>query len=170
MLTHLELESRKQNRYEETILPTVTTGSAYTAGDCVGGLQTIGSTPSNSAKGPPIEQGGLSLILQSALMVDLDGQNKAMNVWLFNAAPSTPTDKTAYSPSVADMKKLIGLLQFPAASYVTINSKGVCQLVNQGLVIKPTAQQIYAVIQTGASGTPTFTNGIQLKLQFSQGL
>jgi hypothetical protein len=170
MLTLQDLEYRKQKRYEFTNIPVVTTGSAYSAGNAVGGLITIGAVPTNTNKDTPFEDASLSVILQSALIADLDGQNKALNLSLFNAAPTTPVDKTAYAPTAADLKKLIGIVQFAAASYISINSQGVVQVANLGIVIKPTAGQIFGALYTGAAGTPTWTNGLQLKLQFSQGL
>lgn len=171
MLTIQDLLARAQKRQDLVIAPTVTTGSAYASGNSVGGLITIDNTP--TVKGP-IEEEWLSLILQSLVVADFDNQKQPITFYFFNAQPSAIADKVAYAPTKADLQKLIATVIVASADYVSINSQGIANGPNQrniGQVLKPAAAKATALyVVPVVLGTPTWTNGIQFRFQFSQGL
>lgn len=170
MLSGQDIKMRIQSRWVETVTPVVQ-AAAYSAGNAVGGLITLGSVQSNVSKGPPIEQPGLSTILDGIVVVDKDAQSKALVLFLFDALPTTPVDKTAYAPTQADLQKLIAVVPILAADYVAINSMSYASYYNLGRILKPVNTLIYGALYTGASGTPTFTttSSLQLKLMFRTG-
>jgi len=91
------------------LVPTVA-GGAYTAGYCVGGLLTF--TSALGVLGSGVIQ-DVSIVAKSSV------QTSALNLYLFNASPSsTFTDKTAVTWSASDSTKLIGVV--PVASTNTI--------------------------------------------------
>jgi len=173
MLTEQNLLARRQARNDFVVLPTVTIGSAYASGNSIGGVLKIDN--SNGVDGPMVEA-WLSAILQSLVVADFDNQKQPITFYFFNALPSTGVDHASFTPTESDLKKLIATVVVGSGDYVSINSMAVASGVNQrniGAVIKPAgasagATAIYVVAVT--LGTPTFTNGLQFRFQFSQGL
>src|SRR5919108_1061175 len=81
--------------------PTVTASSAYASGNAVGALLTFAGMARVAG------QGG---VLQTVLLRDKAGQNVPYDLLLFDAAPSTPTDKQALALSDVDLAKCIGVV------------------------------------------------------------
>lgn len=180
MLTEFEFELRKHMRNDFVLTPVLTGAGAYTAGNVVGALMTI-DWGAAGIQGP-IKEPGLSAILQSLVVFDYDNQKAALDLLLFNAAPAVAyADKTAFAPTRADLKLLIGRVPIAAADYVSYaggnpQAMAVAQSANQanlGRVLKPNAvgsTALYALLVT--TGTPTYltTSSLQLRMQFSHGL
>lgn len=90
---------------------------AYTAGDVVGGLLEF----------DVVESGGGGVVGQIEIADDHD-QKEPYKLYLFNAAPTTIADDAAFAPTIADLKKLIGIVEIAAADYSTINSNAWAQV------------------------------------------
>ena len=92
------------------VAPTVGT-DAYTANDVVGGLMTFS-----------ISDQGFDGLVRSILVTDAHSQAEAYVLYLFGAQPSTIADDAAFAPTIADLKKIIGVVTLAAADYTTVNS------------------------------------------------
>lgn len=143
------------NQQKEVALAlTVKIGGAYSANDVVGGLLTF-----------DVANAAGSGCVQAVRLVDDDNENAAMTLYLFNAAPTVFADDAAFAPTVADLKKLIGIVTIAAGNYVTLNGNSVALL--QG----PSSPNVFFKTATGmiygylvCTGTPTYTAATDLHL------
>lgn len=88
-------------------------GGTYSDGDVIGGLITFEAIPGASG----------AAILNAIYLADDDGEGSALDLFLFNAAPTTIADDAAYAPVAADhASKLIYKCAIAAADYATENS------------------------------------------------
>ncbi len=130
-----------------TQTPTITSGSAYASGNVVGGLLTF----ANMAR--VAGQGG---VLQGGFLKDKSGNNTPYDLFLFDAAPVTPTDKTAVALVAADLAKSIGVMSFSGAALGASSTMGVMTVAGFGMPFKLTSgTTIYGVLVT--RGTPTYS-------------
>ena len=129
-----------------TQAPTITSGAAYAAGNVVGGLLTFAGLARAAG------QGG---VLQSALLRDKSGQNASYDLFLFDAAPSTPGDKTAVALSAADLAKCVGVVPFSGTALGATATMGVITAAGLGLAYRIGAgTSLYGILVT--RGTPTY--------------
>jgi len=77
--------------------PTVTAG-IYSANDAVGGLLTF----ANAAR--VATYGG---VIKNALLIDDNGQDAVMELWLFDVTFTAIADNDAWAPSEADLRNLV---------------------------------------------------------------
>jgi hypothetical protein len=129
-----------------SVTPTLTASSAYTAGNCVGGLMTFSSVLLSAGSG----------VLQTAIVQCKSVQTVTFKLYVFSANPSssTFTNKSAPSINSADIAKLIGVYTFSTpdsglGTHTVYVVNGIGQALNAG------ATTLYAVLIT--TGTPTFT-------------
>lgn len=73
------------------------TAAAYSAGNVVGSLITCPNA---------VRAAGLGGLLQSAMVLDKAGQLVSYDLFLFDSAPTSPTDKTTIALSSADLAKI----------------------------------------------------------------
>jgi hypothetical protein len=114
---------------------------AYTDGDVVGGLLTFGTliTPGS--------------ILRHLMLTDQGNQGVALDLWLFDAAPTTIADDAAFAPAYADLQKLVAKVAIAGADYSTENSmKWVAKTGLEILLVRPT---LYGYLVCNGS-TPTY--------------
>lgn len=127
---------------------TVKIGGAYTANDCVGGLQTINFGTGHGA------------MLRRIDIVDYDNEQAAFIVHLFDAAPTAILDDAAYSPTDANTNAAINIedLTVVTGDYETVNGSAfaIAHMKNLNLDIQESSGGIlYAYYQ--CTGTPTYT-------------
>ncbi len=136
-----------------TVAQTVTTSSAYTAGNAVGGLITLSNI--NRAS-------GLSVFIQSVVVNSKSLQSTQFDLVFFNANPtgSTCTDKTTFSVATADAAKLVGAAHVSDWTASGLGSVG--QMQQPPIGITPSGTAVYACMVT--RGTPTFTATSDLTL------
>lgn len=139
---------------------TVTAGSAYASGNAVGGLITI----TNAAR----IGGGTGYV--ASVAVDIKStQTGAIDVFFFDANPSgsTCTDKSNISIVVADFNKVLGYLQIPTASMLSVGTPTVGVVANVKLPFSLVAPgtSLYACVVTRA--TPTFTATTDVSLDIN---
>lgn len=142
--------------------PTVTSGSAYAAGNTVGGIMTLGGALRT------INGTG---IFESFLIFDQSNQKQPMTLFLFNVNPTnaTTTDKQNFAWGT-NYLQLIAQVNVAAADYTTTASQAVAQKTGLGIAVRGAAgnMSLYAVLVT--SGTPTWatTNALNMFFGFLQ--
>jgi len=129
-----------------TQAPAVSSGTAYVAGNVVGGLLTFAGMARAAG------QGG---VLQSALLRDKSGQNASYDLFLFDAAPTTPGDRTAVALSAADLAKCVGVVSFAGQALGAASTMGVQTVGGLGLAFKlASGTTLYGILVT--RGAPTY--------------
>ena len=137
-------------RYNAT--PTVTAGSAYAAGNAVGGLLAFGPGFVRVSGG-----GG---VLQSAVLFDKSGNNVPYDLFLFDTPPTVPTDKAAYAIGT-DLARAIGSISF--AGMINAGTPGLINADGLGKAIKVAGgTSVYGVLVT--RGAPTYAGTADLTL------
>jgi len=131
------------------------TAAAYSAGNAVGGLITCANA---------IRVGGHGAILQSVVLRDKSGNNTTYTLWLFDSAPTAPTDRSAYAIGT-DLARTIGAIALTgtlnAGTPGLINLDGIAKSLKLG-----SGTTLYGVLVT--TGTPIFagTADVSLTLTF----
>lgn len=132
--------------------------SAYTAGDCVGGVQTV----TNWARAS-----GIGTVLQDVIIEDLDGINPTGYLMIFDAEPSgsTLTDADAASIAAADQAKRVACIKISSGDWMdeaAVGGISHCELRNLGKTIIPAATSVWVAFVT--DGTPDFTTASALTI------
>ena len=93
-------------RLKSSATQVVTASSAYSSGNCVGGLITFTNAANNWGSG----------YIESIVVRDKAGQSSNYELWLFDANPAatTVTDKSAIAVNTADLAKCIGVVAMSA--------------------------------------------------------
>lgn len=135
--------------YVRTVTPVINT-SAYAAGDCVGGLQTIANAVRTGGPG--------SGLIENFTVLDATGANAAIDIVFFSANPtnSTFTNNAACAVNAADLGKIVGYMS--ATQCRNVGTPGVCQQAGPplGFNLGINNSTIYAVMI--AVGTPTYAS------------
>jgi hypothetical protein len=139
--------------------PVVSSGAAYTAGDCVGALQTIGLLRSTVNTG----------ILQSINANDKSAQDADLDIIIFSSNPgaSTFTDNAPLAIDSADVGKIMGVVQIVSGDWVThVAGAHTAVKPNLGIVLGGTTNGLvyFAVV---ARSTPTYTSTTALDFRWS---
>lgn len=149
----------------QSVTPTVTSGSAYANGNCIGGLQTIQLTPPGSGIGVP----NGDVILQEVTLTDASKQAAVINLFIFDQKPtnSTFTDKAACSIAAADYGKIVDIVAI--STYVqdggsTVSVAAVRQL---GIPLNLGGGTSFYAVAMSNSATPTYTSTAALSFKYS---
>jgi hypothetical protein len=126
--------------------PTVSSGSIYAAKDAIGGLLTFALAARTNVH---------SSILESVTIVDKGQQMSAMDLVLFNASLTAPTDNAAFDPTDTELLTCIGVVKVVAGDYFDFNDNSVA-VVHPDLPIVVAATSLYGVLVS--RGTPTYTS------------
>ncbi len=127
-----------------TQTPTVTAG-AYSANDAVGGLLTF----SDAAR-----KAGYGGVIKDMLILDDAGQDAEMELWLFRETFTAETDNDGWSPSEADLRKLVGIITTSDGAWFAAGTPSAARVE---------ASQRYDLVGTSlygqlvTRGTPTFS-------------
>lgn len=134
--------------------PTVST-TAYTSGDCIGGLMTFSAVTRGA---------GLAAILQTALIQCKSTQSFAADLILFHTSPasSTFTDNSAIALNAADFDKVTARVPFASTDWSNLGTPSVAEVSAQGRLVKSVGTDLYAVLV--ARGTPTLGSTSDLKV------
>jgi hypothetical protein len=155
--------------------PTITTGAAvYTAGDVVGGIQTLTSAVRTAGRANANNTSATdagTAVLQSITVVDAGAQTIAYDIVFFSASPdaSTTTDGSALSIAAADISKILGIVGISSTDYSTEGGIAIASKLS-GLVFAAGADKsaIYAVAVTGDEPTYTTTTEVTFVYGFLQ--
>lgn len=119
---------------------------AYTANDCVGGLVTFDLAGEGMAA-----NGG---VLSTLTIVDDDNEGAALNLYFFDAAPSTIADDAALELTAADLKKLTYYKAIASGDYNDVNSLKFVFLDQLAVQVRADNGKLYMYAQ--CTGTPTY--------------
>lgn len=145
-----------------SVTPTISASPDYSAGDAIGGKQTLTSAV--------LVSGGVS-VLDSLVVIDKANQSPQFDVLIFDADPSaaTITDNSAFVFST-DISKLIARVPVVTANWQSIDSVAIASLGNLGIKLKAsgTANLFAAVVARGAynaasTGDLIFKYGLEKK-------
>jgi hypothetical protein len=156
------------------VTPTITT-SAYTAGDQVGGIQTLSNVFPDLQRGVNyVNVAGWSkypghVILQSLTVTDVSEQAPNFDLFFFNELPTVASsDNAALDIADSEIAKCIGHYAF-APTYGDAGGFDVGSVANINLMLPQQPDfanaNLYVVVST--SSTPTFTTTSALTFKYS---
>ncbi len=138
--------------------PTITSGSAYAAGNLLGNLLVF-----NKAV-----RYGRTARINSVIVSDKGNQKAAMDLILFRQQPSntTLTDKSALAVDPADLVNIIAVLPVLTTSYAAFNANAVAYLgdLRRPVQIDGDVDTLWGLLV--CRGTPTYvsTSDLQVSL------
>lgn len=132
--------------------PAMSVGSAYVTGDY------IGTTTSPQSFTNVVRTSGGSAEIRSITISDKNTNAAvALELWLFSATFTAPTDSAAWSISDADALLCVGVIPITTDRWFASSLNKVYSDNNVGLVVSCAATSLfYALV---ARGTPTLANG-----------
>lgn len=159
MLAFLAASTFAQVRVNDQRTATATftsaSGTAYTAGDSVGTVQTLTGVASANYS---------QVTLDTILIRDSAGQNKGLKILFFDGSAPTLTDNAAFAFG-SSLPNLIAVLDIDPSDYSTLDSKGVVSRSLLSLRMRlAAATSLYVAVVT--TGTPTYGNGGTLSIDF----
>lgn len=123
-----------------------TSAAAYEAKDAIGGLMTF----ANAAK-----TSGGSIHVESVTIVDEDAQLAAVDLVLFRASITAPTDELAFDPTDGELLDCVGVVHFAASDYSDFNDNAVAHK-DVSLTATLSGTSLYGVLVS--QGTPTYAS------------
>lgn len=150
--------------YVVTNTPVLSVGGAANTGDYVG----PSTTPEFFANAVRVS-GGTGVVKSITITDKLTTAAVDMELWLFSATFTAPTDNAAWDISDADNLKCLGVIELDAAKWYASSSGKVFTDHTLGLVIKPAATSLFfALVARGT--TPAWATGAGGSLQISLGI
>jgi hypothetical protein len=146
------MQSVGNSLLEIDVTPTVT-AAAYSAGNQVGGIQTLSK--------PCFDQNRFTKLCALAI-TDNANQKAAFNIFLFNQLPTvSSTDKTAVDIASSELaSKCVGVITIATSDYQTCkaatNAVGLKTFSELFWQSQDTQARLYAVVVT--TGTPTYAS------------
>lgn len=125
------------------VTPVVSTTPAYSLKDNIGGLLTF----ANAARAS-----GGTFLIQSIQVEDNAQQMSAMDLVLFNATFTAPTDNSIFAPSDAELKTCVGVI--PITFYSDFSTNSIACVNNLGLEVVVAGTSLFGALV--ARGTPTY--------------
>jgi hypothetical protein len=134
-------------------IPTVTAG-AYSAKDAVGGLLTFANAARVSAGGG---------ILKNVVMIDDNGQDAALELWLFKVTFTAMVDNAGWAPSEADLENLICVVNSTDGTWLDAGTPS-ANIIECSQRYDLTGTSMFGQLVT--RGTPTFaaTDDVTVKI------
>ncbi len=150
--------------YHVTNTPVFSVGGAASTGDYVG----PSTTPEAFANAVRVSNG--TGVIKSITITDkLTTAAVDMELWLFSATFTAPTDNAAWDISDADRLKFLGVIELDSTRWYSDASGKVFSDDRLGLVIKPAETSLYfALVARG--NTPAWASGVGGSLQISIGI
>lgn len=141
------------------VTPTISSGSAYAAGDQIGGIQNIAAALLTSLTG----------MLVDVSVVDKDSQNQGITILFFSASPTVVSNDNDPA-DIADSElagKFIGAVTVSALDYVSL-AHGSIATKECGLTLKSASTSVYAVAVIHGAATFTSTSGLVFSYHIQQ--
>ena len=138
-----------------TLTPTLSAPGSYATGDYVG----TSTTPASAASA--VSAAGAIAQVLSVTVLDRTTHAASLELWLFDATFTAPTDNAAWSLSDADAAKVVAVI--PISGYSSYANGGVHHAPVAGSAFKLTGTALYYalvnrdVAKTWASGDLTVT-------------
>lgn len=147
---HLGQVGGDSDKISNTIV--TTNGSAYTAEDNIGGINTITNA---------LRTSGGTEVLIDVLIWDKDDQKAALQIDYWDASPSGTYTNDAGQVIAGDSAKWLGTVEIAAGDYKTTGAVAKASIKNIGLVLKGDASRdIFFTIKTTETPTYTSTSGL----------
>lgn len=146
-----------------SVTPTFTVGGAAAADDYVG----KSASPEFFTR--VARRDGFPAIVKSLVITDkLTTAAVDLELWLFNATFTAPTDNAAWAISDADQVKCLGVIPLPATGWF-LNANGkVFTDHTLGLVVKPAGTALFFALVTRGTTPAWVTGDLQLSLGILQ--
>jgi len=127
--------------------PVISAAAIYAAGDAVGGLLTFENVCSEFVA---------SAEIVGAVLIDRDKESDLLDLLLFDQSVTATADNDALAVSDADLAHLIGIISFPAASYVDLSANSACYVEKATPIrLVDGGRNLFGLLRSGA--TPTYT-------------
>lgn len=141
------------------VTPTITTSSAYTIEDQIGGVQTLSQTLTDPFGLPATVtacgQKNKSATLQTVVVTDKAKQRASLTIYVFDESPTVAGDKTAYGLTDAELAdKCKGSAKIYAGDYDDVSSATVATGRLDGatsFMSKATNGELYVVAKMSSS-------------------
>lgn len=144
--TGRQLVDAQRRHVTASVTPAISNGAIYAAKDAIGALMTFTAMARASINGGRLE---------SVVLVDKGQQKLDLDLVLFSAALTAPTDNAIFDPTDAELATCVGVVKVVAADYFDFNDNSVA-------VIKPELSYILAGTSLFgvlvARSTPTYTS------------
>lgn len=141
-----------------TVSVTLSVGGSYATGDYVG----TSATPITFANA--VKTSGGSATIRSITISDPAASTAAaLELWLFNATMTPPTDSAAWDCSDANGLKCVGVISIPTTAQFLSSATGVMHVGNLGLQFHCAATSLFGAFVT--RGSPTYTGTLQVMLE-----
>lgn len=143
-----------------TVVPTISSGVAYTSGDALGGKLEFENALSAYSQGGTINR---------ATIKDRGKQNANLVLVLFKDDFTATADNAAFTVSDADLDKVVGVLSFPATNYISFADNSIASLGLLGLDIEEPFKlsdgetTLYGQLLVNGS-TPTYTSTTDIRV------
>lgn len=146
----------------KTSVVATSSGTAYAAGDLIGGKLTFSSA---------VRVTSGTALLHSVVLADNDKQNVSIDLLLFRKDPAstTFTDNSALDVADSDLRNLVGHVSIDAGDYTSLNDNSLATVPAVNLPVQVvSAQTLYGCLVS--RGTPTYTtsSGLQVMLGLLQ--
>ena len=146
----------------EIVVPVATGGQLYASGDVLfdagAATELVGAAMSNGTS-----------ILQSIVLNDYDTQGVAIDLIFLRSLVSIGAVAAAVNISPATAREIVGIVNVPAANYVTLGTILVATVANIGITMHPrngTSLWLAAAVR----GAPTYPSGhLGIKAGFLRG-
>ena len=142
--SHVQMVVETQELTRIQVTPTISTG-IYAAKDAIGGLYTF----SNAAR----YSGGSGRLL-AVTVVDKDQEKADMDLVLFRATFTAPTDNAVFDPTDAELLDCIGWVPIGSGMYADFNDNSVAH-VDCNVAFTLAGTDLFAAMVS--RGTPTYT-------------
>ena len=112
---------------------------------------------------------GSAAILHSIVVLDEDDQGVEMDIVFLDSDVTIGTEDAAVSITDANARKIIGIVNIPAANYVDLIANQVATIDDIGLMMQAASSSTSLWVAAITRGTPTHTaSGLKLKFAISQ--
>lgn len=134
------------------VTPVIDT-AVYAAKDNVGGLLTFTDA---------VRSAGATGTILSAVLVDKDQERVGLDLVLFRAAITAPTNNAVFAPTDTELLDCVGHVPFYTADYADFSTNSVATKPNLSIPFDCTGTSLYGALV--ARGTPTYTSTSDLQV------
>ena len=138
--------------------PTISAAAIYAAGDAVGGLMTFAGAA---------RVAGGSGVIKNVMINDDDGEDAALELWLFTETVTVPGDNAAWAPSEADLRKLVCVIATNDGTWYAAGTPSVCD-IECARSYNVTVTSLFGQLVTRGAPTYTATDDISVTISLMQ--
>ena len=136
------------------VIPTISAAGLYAAGDAVGGLLTF----ANAARAT-----GGGGVLKNVIIIDDDGEDAVLELWLFKVTFTAIADNLAWAPSEADLENCIGVISTNDGTWYAAGTPSVCH-IEPAMRYDLTGTSLFGQLVTRSAPTYTAADDLTVKV------